>query len=125
MWYANLYSEHRKWKLTNTSIIHVYYWRILDAAASEPAWPQVVADATRIVQEAGVALASYRGLPVFSVGEGITLNGAESEDYETFHMDKDGGDRGFCKTARRPCDVVVTSILLRASIVACKAIYVR
>jgi hypothetical protein len=106
-------------------ISYTHYWRITDAAAWEAAWPQVVADATRIVQEAGVALSSYRGLPVLSVGEGITLNGAEPEDYETFHMDKDGGDRGFCKTARRPYDVVVTAILLRASIVACKATRVR
>jgi hypothetical protein len=58
-------------------INYTHYWRITDAAAWEAAWPQVVADATRIVQEAGVALASYRGLPVLSVGEGITLNGAE------------------------------------------------
>jgi hypothetical protein len=61
---------------------------------------------------------------VLSVDDGIVLNGAQGADYETFHLDTDGGDMGFCKTAHRPYDVVVTAILLRASMVAGKAVHV-
>jgi hypothetical protein len=110
-------------KLDNP-IRYTHYWSITDTTAWQAAWPQVVADATRIVQEAGVALASYRGPPVLSVGDGIVLNGVEPEDYETFHLDEDGGDMGFCKTAHRPYDVIVTAVLLRASMVAGKGIHV-
>ena len=59
--------------------------------------------------------------PSLGVDEGIMLNGAPDDDFEPFHLDSDGGSMEFCKTARRPYDVVVTAILLRASQVAKQA----
>src|SRR3981189_1537026 len=93
------------------------------------AWPQIFTDACLIashVQEAlGIRLADGdgRGSPEIPRGP-IRLNGpaVAGFDHQTFLIDptpladleERGFVVGFCKTARKPYDIAVTSILLRA-----------
>lgn len=48
--------------------------------------------------------------------ERVNLNGDETRDldHETFYLEKDYRDFNFCKTARKPYDLVVCSLLLLA-----------
>ena len=52
---------------------------------------------------------------MLSVQEGIYLNGVGGDGHEAFAMNP-SGSWDFCKTARKPYDVVVATILLRARI---------
>jgi hypothetical protein len=80
-------------------------------------WPQLVDDATSIVEEAGVRLSLY-----IVTHELIQLNG--DEGHEDFKLDLTVSD-SWCKTARKPYDVIVTAILMRASQLAGAAIDVK
>jgi hypothetical protein len=109
-------------------ISYMHYWCTTDFEVWQESWPQVVAHANFIVKEAGISVTqtgSDDTSPTLDVDEGIYLNGVTGNDYETLGIDVEGGDMSFCKTARRPYDLVVTAILLRASMVAGKAIRVR
>jgi len=46
--------------------------------------------------------------------EVISLNGVEDDGHETFLLDFNSGEWGFCKTARKPYDAVVVACLLFA-----------
>jgi hypothetical protein len=89
------------------------------------ATPQVVADATKIIEASGVTVCGPRGegLPVLSETHGIKLNGfaAADEAYETFSLPSanatgPGNHAGFCKTENKPYDLVVTAILTAAAL---------
>lgn len=56
--------------------------------------------------------------------DSIELNGSKSS-CETFILKPEATGFSFCKTARRPYDLVVTAILLRAWQLAGKAISLR
>lgn len=86
---------------------------------------EVIADAKLIIDASGVTICGPAGnaLPIMNETEGILLNGFEAadEDYETFHLrgteePEHLGLSEFCKTARRPYDVVVTAILISAAV---------
>lgn len=80
------------------------------------AWAALVADAKRIIRAAGVRLAGPhgKGKPVLNEAE-IALNGVAPDDWcESFMIFPGSVSFEFCKTASRPYDVVVTTILLRA-----------
>ena len=82
-------------------------------------WPQLVADAALIVDAADVPVqCGYDDTspPVLSIEEGIYLTGEWDEGYhETFVMGP-SGYAGSCNTAGKPYDLVVATILLRASV---------
>lgn len=96
---------------------YTHYWDVTDTVTFDKVWSKVVSDAQRIVAESGVTL-SRTGEddtpPRLSVEEGIMLNGMPGSDREPFDLDRKGGYMGFCKTALKKYDVVVTAILLRA-----------
>jgi hypothetical protein len=80
----------------------------------------LIEDIKRIIDASGVQIAGPNGvgLPELVAGEGISLNGAGEEMHETFslvHGVNHTGIESFCKTAREPYDLVVCTILLRAS----------
>ena len=106
---------------------YTHYWSVCDRSAFETAWPQIVIDAQLIVAKAGVALnrtGEDETPPTLTEGS-IMLNGTPEDDHEPFDLDQTGGELGFCKTAEKEYDVVVTAILLRASQIADKAVSVR
>jgi hypothetical protein len=86
---------------------------------------EVIEDARKIIAASPVSICGPdgQGLPILNEAEGIRLNGFEAagEAYETFHLR--GTDEppypdmwNFCKTEEKPYDVVVTAILIAASV---------
>jgi hypothetical protein len=110
-----------------TNYRYTQYWDVAGAEFSK-VWPQIVSDAQLIVSDSGVAL-SRDGCDdapaTISVKDGIMLNGVPGSQHEPFELDTKGGTSGFCKTAMKKYDLVVTSILLRAFQLAGEAFEVR
>lgn len=57
--------------------------------------------------------------PLIDINRGIHINGSPEEGFEALIIDRPSASRfNFCKTARRPYDLVVTTVLLRAYLLA-------
>lgn len=69
-----------------------------------------------IQNEVGVVLMSNDSNGILINNERVNLNGDEVNDldHETFYIEKDYRDFNFCKTARKPYDLAVCSLLLLA-----------
>ncbi|KAJ5496409.1 hypothetical protein N7463_008396 [Penicillium fimorum] len=91
----------------------------------QKAWAQIIQDVPNIIKEARVPLSGPtedddKTTPVVTDSEeGIYLNGIRGNAHESFILCKPGAWT-FCKTARKPYDVVVSSILLRIWMLAPK-----
>lgn len=87
---------------------------------SDAQWAAFKHDAQIVIdhaqKELGIVLISNDSNGIILNDERINLNGDESRDldHETFFMEKDYRDFNFCKTARKPYDLVVCSLLLLA-----------
>lgn len=55
--------------------------------------------------------------PVADAEKGIIFNGVESDSHEQFELGRENSSY-FCKTLRKPYDVVVACVLLRAYMLA-------
>lgn len=111
--------------LTRKSYTHYYAIHGWDTPEWQKAWTQLIQDVPNIIKEARVPLSGPTededGItPVVMDSEkGINLNGVRRNAHEPFILCKPG-EWTFCKTARKPYDVVVTSILLRIWMLAPK-----
>lgn len=78
-----------------------------------------VADVRTIIEHSGVTICGWDGEGVPEItNEEIRLNGSviDDNDHETFLLvDGVNHSSSFCKTAHKPYDVVVATILLRAA----------
>ena len=98
---------------------YTHYWYAgpnTDAWLSS--WPQLVADAQLIIDKAPVKVQRDEDdprPPLVDKEAGIRFNGADWS-HETFIMPKILNRFDFCKTLSKPYDVVVATILLRASV---------
>jgi hypothetical protein len=112
-------------KISDVLIIFSWYEHSWDRPDDEEVWkrfwPQLVADAALIVDAADVPLqCGYddRSPPLLSVESGISLNGVWDEPgyyHATFSIGP-SGYAGSCNTMGEPYDLVVATILLRASV---------
>lgn len=110
-----------------TNYRYTHYWNVAGAEFCK-VWPQIVSDTQLIVSESGVALSRdgcHDAPATLSIKDGIMLNGVPGNQHEPFELDTKGGTSGFCKTAMKKYDLVVTSILLRAFQLAGEAFDVR
>ncbi|CAI7611840.1 unnamed protein product [Penicillium glandicola] len=106
---------------------YTHYYAILDWDTPEwqKAWAQLIQDVPNIIKEARVPLSGPTEdedtvTPVVTDSEeGIYLNGIRRNSHEPFILCKPG-KWTFCKTAQKPYDLVVTSILLRIWMLAPK-----
>lgn len=111
--------------LTRDSYTHYYAILGWDTPEWQKAWTQLIQDVPNIIKEARVPLSGPtededKITPVVIDSEqGIDLNGVRGNAHEPFILRKPGAWT-FCKTAQKPYDVVVTSILLRIWILAPK-----
>ncbi|KAK1829155.1 hypothetical protein QBC39DRAFT_373978 [Podospora conica] len=102
---------------------YTHYWTLPSPKQWQQAFPQLVSDALLIAQSLpNIPLCLTYGEetepPLFSVDHGIRLNGRDWS-HEDFVLTRTReASFKFCKTARKPYDVVVTAILLRASMIA-------
>lgn len=116
---------------------YTHYWKILDRESPEwkAAWPQLVRDAQKIIDAAGVTVSGPTEdedvvtPPLANEKDGIYICGTGEEAFEPFILvpndqNQDGDRFQFCKTGRRNYDVVVTCILLRAKMLAPNAFHV-
>lgn len=100
---------------------HTHYWRYQpDSPAYAAAWPSVVHDTTRIVQQVSrsVALAGpdRSGPPLVDALSGIAFNGADKAGCDSFLLPSPGSRPRhwfYCDTRRLPYDLAVTATLLR------------
>ncbi|KAF2164148.1 hypothetical protein M409DRAFT_25494 [Zasmidium cellare ATCC 36951] len=109
---------------------YTHYWKIpgCHTAAWQRAWVQLVADTHHMIETAGIELCGnylvendrHEDLipPLVSVEEGIAINGIEDDGHELFEMSRGIPRFQCCKTARKPYDVVVCCVLLRAWMLA-------
>ncbi|KAJ5804236.1 uncharacterized protein N7518_000539 [Penicillium psychrosexuale] len=108
---------------------YTHYYAILgwDTPEWQKAWAQLIEDVPKIIKEGRVPLSGPTEdedeitKVVIDSEKGINLNGVGEDAYEQFILCKPG-QWTFCKTAERPYDVVVTSILLRIWMLAPKNI---
>ncbi|RHZ61582.1 hypothetical protein CDV55_106888 [Aspergillus turcosus] len=104
---------------------YTHYYTIDNTSSPEweVAWPQLVEDAQKIIDNSGVPLSGPDfddpGPPIIDVNQGIFLNGVGDDGHEPLCLDRHGnGGFSFVKTARKPYDDVVACILLRAAVLA-------
>lgn len=81
-------------------------------------WKKFTAEVKKIISAAKrdkieIAGGDGRGKPQIT-DTYIMLNGKAPDDYETMRIEKGPEDFGFCKTAEKPYDAVVVSILAAA-----------
>ncbi|SPO01535.1 uncharacterized protein DNG_04208 [Cephalotrichum gorgonifer] len=101
---------------------YTHYWDTYgwDSLQWQMAWPKLIDDARLILAAADVLVSGPDGgpdeitAPLTDVDKGILLNGVADDSHEPFRIGP--SDRSaFCKTLQKPYDLVVASILLRAS----------
>ncbi|KOC07412.1 hypothetical protein AFLA70_31g005050 [Aspergillus flavus AF70] len=103
--------------------------RVQDMQSDEwqSAWPPLVQDAGLIIHYANIPLTgptepdqaiTERTPVILDEKNGIFLNGVGDDGHEDFYISKIGNNFSFCKTGRRPYDLVVCTILLRAYVLA-------
>lgn len=110
---------------------YTHYWSIVDWDSPEwqKAWPQLIKDVPLVIDAAGIEISGPTEdeeivtPPRIDLKEGIWLNGVSDDAHEPIVI-KDG-KWTFCKTARKPYDVVVITILLRAAMLAPNQFEVR
>ncbi|KAJ5106871.1 hypothetical protein N7456_003546 [Penicillium angulare] len=100
---------------------YTHYYQVLNWDSDEwkAAWPQLIKDVPMIIDRAnGIEISGPTEdeeivTPVqIDAEKGIYINGVGDDSHEPFIIKKDGWS--FCKTARKPYDDIVTTILLRA-----------
>ncbi|KAH0431912.1 hypothetical protein CcaCcLH18_06739 [Colletotrichum camelliae] len=100
-----------------------------DAARWQAIWPQLVDDARLIMEACDVILtgpthnSDIITPPVASAEEGIVLNGVGDYGHEPFSLSKQNST-GSVGTARKPYDLVVCCVLLRAHYLSPRNIHV-
>lgn len=108
---------------------YTHTWKIINRAEWLRTWRQLLSDTRLIIQSADVALTrngeDNDGLGPDIHDKGIYLNGDPDNSHEPFELERCPMSMSFCKTALKPYDLVVTAILLRASMLAPGAIKVR
>jgi len=113
-------------KILNQGPRYTHYYPInTNSPEWKAIWPQLIEDVHRIISRCGIYVTgpgeSHDGEeippPIVDINEGIYLNGVGDEGHEPFVIGRKGHP-GFTKTVRKPYDVVVTCILLRAYMLA-------
>ena len=112
-----------------TSNRYTHYYSILDHNEWNRIWPALVSEIPRIIEAADVPVKLESDLPedpLIDSERGIRFNGIGQDGHETFILQKeDVSSFDFCKTARKPYDLTVCVILLRAKQLAGDAFSLR
>lgn len=93
---------------------YTHYWNNSEFPQDE--WNNILADAKALIAAADIALCRFgddNDSPALD-SEGIILNGWKDEGHETFALSRYTDDE-FCKTAAKPYDLLVASILAVAA----------
>lgn len=95
---------------------YTHYWTA-NKKVSTKAWDKFTSIVRKSINLSGVTIRDGmgHGEPIITKKE-VFLNGDEKDGlaHETFAIVKDSGDWDFCKTDRKPYDVVVVAALMEA-----------
>jgi len=90
---------------------YTHYWRFGPYIA-EADYMTALMECRRLISESPVPLGNWEGKAGPLLRDGFTFNGKGDDAYETFSMKAEPDrDNWFCKTERRPYDVVVAACL--------------
>ena len=94
---------------------YTHYWNHDGFTDSE--WEQVKQQAPNIIGASSVPVQfEYdESKPYFISDNLLRFNGIDDDGHETFYFPKEGSDREFCKTARKPYDEIVVAMLIMMS----------
>lgn len=90
------------------------------------AWPKLIGDARLVLEASDVDLVGYSFTeedpanpvpPIVDIDKGIAFNGAADEGSQPFLLQREGG-QPWVKTSRKPYDIAIACILLRAYFLA-------
>ncbi|SPO04386.1 uncharacterized protein DNG_07071 [Cephalotrichum gorgonifer] len=107
---------------------YTHYYQVIqwDSPAWQAAWPLLVRDTRRIIDSAGIPVTGEDGPIISSTEDSICFNGVDGDGHEPFCMDEENNRSfAFTKTARKPYDLVVCCVLLRAHMLAPKCLDIR
>ena len=106
---------------------YTHYFSIEEPTLWEAAWPQLIEDANLIIELANIPLEQRNDHSNPSIERGIWINDVQDDAHEPFILSKFGSadETGFCKTARKPYDLVVSAILMRTKMLAGDGFYLR
>jgi hypothetical protein len=92
-----------------------YTHYVKSAGVDAELWAKFLGDVRKVVLAANVPIQEESDNPNSPVldDKEIRFNGVEDAGHETFCLTRHGGDM-FCKTAQKPYDLVVCSILIAA-----------
>ena len=92
---------------------YTHYWFTLRDIAPET-WAKITDDAKKLIKASKLKLTADDQAPKPIVDEDhIWLNGKGDDEYESFILERKR-DSAFCKTAKKPYDLVVCAILIVA-----------
>ncbi|KAH7113570.1 hypothetical protein EDB81DRAFT_824566 [Dactylonectria macrodidyma] len=86
-------------------------WHIVDPASWRNILPKLVEDSHEIIETANIRVQYIDSRPILDRERGIQFNGSGDDGCEDFSL---SNGAGICKTNRKPYDLVVCAILLRA-----------
>lgn len=87
---------------------YTHYWSITKPLESDTIWETLRESVGQLIAHSGIPL------EVHLTNEFIRLNGLGEDAHETFHLERTLTEFAFCKTARKPYDVVVAATLTLA-----------
>lgn len=106
------------------SYTHYYCVRDWHTAEWQAAWPKLIQDVPVILEAADVLVCCPADEgeilpPIANLDEGIYFNGVADDAHEPLCLNEQDCDT-FVKTMRKPYDLAVACVLLRASLLAPK-----
>lgn len=91
---------------------YTHYWSTESDIAADAVWNRIKAAARSICANSNVVTKADTGLERFD-WKHIDINGVDDDAHETFLFER-SAHSSFCKTARKPYDIVVAAILIYA-----------
>jgi hypothetical protein len=89
---------------------YTHYWSF-GRFISKKAYQAALKDCRKIIKASSVRLGNWDGEKKPVLNNGISINGYGDEAHESFILPRIPGNGDFCKTERKPYDVVVVACL--------------
>lgn len=88
---------------------YTHYWSHQEI--NSETWDEICADVRLLIDTADVPVAGCYDSPIFREDDAICFNGIRDDEHETFVFTRSPESFNFCKTARKPYDLLVAAVL--------------
>lgn len=95
---------------------YTHYWDV-KRPIGKRAWDMICRDARQLFHATDIPLVGYEEEPASDpvvTRDMIRFNGVGDDEYESFVLVPDHDESPFCKTARKPYDLIVCAVLIVA-----------